>query len=132
MDALLADYDPSYLSRSRRNSTSSSDGGSGHSPAPSIREIGKNIAGAAHHVHRHRRSRSRGSESINDGGEGSSTSGGASGLQERIFAKLMQQMLPSDYTLESYSEPRDRRNDKNRPQFALTTMSGNFRRFNAR
>lgn len=66
------------------------------------------------------------------GGGSGGGSGGSSGMQERIFAKLMQQMLPSDYTLESYSEPRDRRRDKNRPQFALTTMSSNFRRFNAR
>lgn len=127
-DSLLVDYDPSYRSSSRRNSASSSDGGREHSRSPNLRDLGKNIAGAAQ---KHRRSRSRGSDSGNmhNNGEGSGT---AAGLQERIFAKLMHQMLPSDYTLESYSEPRDRRNDKNRPQFALTTMSSNFRRFNAR
>lgn len=134
-DSLLHDYDRGY--RSRRNSTSSSDGTSESLP---LHDIGRGIA---RHIHKHHRSRSHGSETMNSaGGSGSGAGagaaaatgggGGSSGLQERIFAKLMQQMLPSDYSLENYTEPRDRRRDKNRPQFSLTTMSSNFRRFNAR
>lgn len=132
-DSLLFGHDHGH--RSRRNSTSSSDDGRGISsppPTPGLQDIKKSIA---HRVHKHHRSRSHDSSNMNstdNGGSSSSGGGGSSGMQERIFAKLMQQMLPSDYTLESYSEPRDRRRDKNRPQFALTTMSSNFRRFNAR
>lgn len=129
-DSLLVDYDPSY--RSRRSSVSDSeDGRSGNtSSSSSLREIGKNLAaGATHRVRKHR---SHSTDSMDDNRGSNSGSGSSSGLQERIFSKLMQQMLPSDYTLESYSEPRDRRRDKDRPQFSLTTMSSNFRRFNAR
>ena len=53
-------------------------------------------------------------------------------LQDRVFAKVLQQMVPSDYSVEKYAEMTDKRKDKDRPQFSLTTMSGNFRRFNAR
>lgn len=136
MDSLLVDHDHGY--RSRRNSTSSSDDGretSSPPPASGLHDTRKRIA---HHVHRHHHhhSKSHSSDSMNAaegiGGGGGVDTGGSSGLQERIFAKLMHQMLPSDYTLENYSEPRDRRRDKNRPQFSLTTMSSNFRRFNAR
>lgn len=53
-------------------------------------------------------------------------------LQDRMFAKVLQQIVPSDYSLEKYAEMTDKRRDKDRPQFSLTLMSGNFRRFNAR
>lgn len=130
-DFSLAGDDHGY--RSRRNSTSSPDDGhktSSTLPTAGLYDTKRRIA---HHVHKHHRSKSHDSTNMNsEEGSSSGGAGGSSGLQERILAKLMQQMLPSDYTLESYSEPRDRRRDKNRPQFALTTMSGNFRKFNAR
>lgn len=129
-DFLLTGDDHGY--RSRRNSTSSSDDGYKTSSAPPVPGLYDTKRRIAHHVHIHRRSKSHDSSNMNSAEGSSGGAGGSSGLQERIFAKLMQQMLPSDYTLESYSEPRDRRRDKNRPQFALTTMSSNFRKFNAR
>lgn len=129
-DFSLSSDDHGY--RSRRNSTSSPDDDhkpSSALPAPGLHDAKRRIA---HHVHKHHRSKSHDSTNMNSA-EGSGGGAGSSlGMQERILAKLMQQMLPSDYTLESYSEPRDRRRDKNRPQFALTTMSSNFRKFNAR
>ncbi|KAL7271830.1 Peroxisome size and maintenance regulator [Rhizina undulata] len=56
---------------------------------------------------------------------------GGGGLQERLLTKVLQQMLPSDYSLEKYAEMKDKRKDKDRPPFSLTLMSHNFRRFNA-
>ncbi|KAF8476214.1 integral peroxisomal membrane peroxin-domain-containing protein [Kalaharituber pfeilii] len=53
-------------------------------------------------------------------------------LQDRTFAKILQQIIPSDYNLEKYAEMTDKRKDIDRPQLSLTLMSANFRRFNAR
>ncbi|RPB12195.1 hypothetical protein P167DRAFT_168432 [Morchella conica CCBAS932] len=138
-DSLLVDYDPSLRNRRYSMSDSENDAGRGArrrratSPSPSLRDIGKTLAGAAHQAHKHhRRHKSRSSDSGSTHSDTQEGGHGASGLQERIFAKLMQQMLPSDYTWESYSDTRDKRKDKDRPQFSLTTMSSNFRRFNAR
>jgi len=64
--------------------------------------------------------------------EASGSGGTNPGWQERILSKALQQMLPSDYSVEDYQEPRDKRKDKDRPQFSLALMSGNFRKFNAR
>lgn len=137
-DSLLVDCDPSLRNRRYSMSDSENDAGRGHrrratSPSPSLRDIGKTLAGAAHQAHKHhRRHKSRGSDSGSTHSDTQEGAHGALGLQERIFAKLMQQMLPGDYTWESYSDTRDKRRDKDRPQFSLTTMSSNFRRFNSR
>jgi hypothetical protein len=141
-DSLLVDYDPSLRNRRYSMSDSENDAGRGArrrratSPSPSLRDIGKTLVGAAHQAHQahkhHRRNKSRSSDSGSTQSDTQEGSHGALGLQERIFAKLMQQMLPSDSTWESYSDTRDKRRDKDRPQFSLTTMSSNFRRFNAR
>ncbi|KAF8467326.1 Peroxin/Dysferlin domain-containing protein [Kalaharituber pfeilii] len=53
-------------------------------------------------------------------------------LQDRAFAKILQQIIPSDYNLEKYAEMTDKRKDIDRPQLSLMLMSANFRRFNAR
>ncbi|KAF8443427.1 Peroxin/Dysferlin domain-containing protein [Terfezia claveryi] len=73
-----------------------------------------------------------------EGGGGGGGGGGRSlsgAIQERVFSKVLQTVVPSDYDIQKYaemSEKGDRRKDKDRPQFSLTLMSGNFRRFNAR
>ena len=59
----------------------------------------------------------------------------AGAIQDKVFSKMLQTVVPSDYDIQKYaemSEKGDRRKDKDRPQFSLTLMSGNFRRFNAR
>lgn len=65
---------------------------------------------------------------------GASENGDSSGnrIQDKIFAKLLQQMIPSDYDIQRMEKNAEARRDKDRPQFSLTLMSGNFRRFNAR
>ena len=68
-----------------------------------------------------------------DGGGGGKSLAGA--IQDKVFSKMLQTVVPSDYDIQKYaemSEKGDRRKDKDRPQFSLTLMSGNFRRFNAR
>lgn len=56
---------------------------------------------------------------------------GSKGLQDRIFARMLQQVLPSDYQLEDYPSGKNKRK-ADRPPFSLAQMSANFRRFNAR
>lgn len=56
-------------------------------------------------------------------------------IQDKLFSKVLQTVVPSDYDIHKYaemSEKGDKRKDKDRPQFSLTLMSGNFRKFNAR
>ncbi|KAI5811391.1 integral peroxisomal membrane peroxin-domain-containing protein [Peziza echinospora] len=92
------------------------------------------------HITSHRkrsRSRSRGrttpTPAMSSSTDGQTPDKGLAGnLQDRVFAKVLQQMVPSDYSVEKYAEMTDKRKDKDRPQFSLTLMSGNFRRFNAR
>ncbi|KAF3907901.1 hypothetical protein ABW21_db0202114 [Orbilia brochopaga] len=61
-----------------------------------------------------------------------SLSGFASGLQDKLFAKMIGGILPPD-TVEHYSGvDGDKRKDTERPQFSVTLMSSNFRRFNQR
>ncbi|EGX54351.1 hypothetical protein AOL_s00004g384 [Orbilia oligospora ATCC 24927] len=61
-----------------------------------------------------------------------SIGGFASGLQDKLFAKMIGGILPAD-AVEHYSGAgSDKRKDTERPQFSVTVMSGNFRRFNQR
>jgi len=69
------------------------------------------------------------SSSISDGVTG--IRGLASGLQDKMFAKIVSQILPPDI-VEHYAVTEDKRKDKNRPSFSVTLMSKNFRRFNQR
>ncbi|KAL9637870.1 MAG: hypothetical protein Q9164_001925 [Protoblastenia rupestris] len=54
-------------------------------------------------------------------------------LQDRLFTKLLQQVLPEEEVEELHLPP-DIRSSKyiNRPRFSLPLMTNNFRRFNAR
>lgn len=69
------------------------------------------------------------SSSVADGATG--IRGLASGLQDKMFAKIVSQILPPDM-VEHYAVTEDKRKDKNRPSFSVTLMSKNFRRFNQR
>ncbi|KAF3917917.1 hypothetical protein ABW20_dc0108962 [Dactylellina cionopaga] len=62
-----------------------------------------------------------------------SLGGFASGLQDKLFAKMIGGVLPAD-AVEHYSTAAngDKRKDTERPAFSVTTMSSNFRRFNQR
>ncbi|KAF3936897.1 hypothetical protein ABW19_dt0206238 [Dactylella cylindrospora] len=61
-----------------------------------------------------------------------SLGGFASGLQDKLFAKMIGGILPPD-TVEHYAAVSgDKRKDTERPQFSVTVMSSNFRRFNQR
>jgi len=56
-------------------------------------------------------------------------------IQDRLFNKLLEQVIPTeDYNEAEEDSKVDRRSSKyvSRPAFSLTTMSNNFRRFNAR
>ena len=54
-------------------------------------------------------------------------------LQDRLFSKLLQGVLPSDYNPEEYGvADKHKRKEAGRPPFSLSLMSANFRRFNAR
>ena len=55
-------------------------------------------------------------------------------LQDRIFAKLLQQMIPSQDVDNDVERPVDKRSSEyvRRPAFSLPVMTNNFRRFNAR
>ncbi|CAZ81703.1 unnamed protein product [Tuber melanosporum] len=138
-DSLTVDYDryydradpPSNSEQQQQQQQSQQPSSPYAPPLPSpLLELGKNL-GFHKPPHSHRRSRSHGSE--DDMPVEASGSGGTNpGLQDRILSKVLQQMLPSDYSVEDYQEPRDKRKDKDRPQFSLTLMSGNFRKFNAR
>ena len=59
-----------------------------------------------------------------------------SSLQDRLFSKILQQVIPSSEDLDDEldSSPVDRRSSKyvSRPAFSLPVMTNNFRRFNAR
>ncbi|KAH0545171.1 hypothetical protein FGG08_000783 [Glutinoglossum americanum] len=61
--------------------------------------------------------------------------GPASSLQDRLFAKLLQQVIPSE-DIERLSEMQDMDTKSSievkRPKFSLPLMTSNFRRFNAR
>lgn len=61
-----------------------------------------------------------------------SISGFASGLQDKLFAKMIGGILPTDAVEHYSSAGSDKRKDTERPQFSVTVMSGNFRRFNQR
>lgn len=135
-DSLSVDYDR-FRYHSRSNSPSDSDRRRPSSPDPSstsrlavplpspLLGLGKNLG--FHRPHRRAKSTDSGDDMA---GESSSASNPS--LQERVFSKLLQQMLPTDYSVEDYQESRDKRRDKDRPQISLTVMSSNFRRFNAR
>ena len=60
---------------------------------------------------------------------------GKASIQDRLFNKLLEQVIPTeDYDEAADDSKVDRRSSKyvSRPAFSLTTMSNNFRRFNAR
>ncbi|KAI9037608.1 PEX28-32 family peroxisomal membrane protein [Aspergillus affinis] len=62
-----------------------------------------------------------------------STSSGGPSLQDKLFAKLLQQVIPAeDVDDESTSADRHAGADAKRPAFSLPVMANNFRRFNAR
>jgi len=69
------------------------------------------------------------SSAITDGVTG--IRGLASGLQDKMFAKIVSQILPPE-VVDHYAVTEDKRKDKNRPSFSVTLMSKNFRRFNQR
>lgn len=61
--------------------------------------------------------------------------GGRPSIQDRLFNKLLEQVIPGEDFDETEDDPKiDRRSSKYvaRPAFSLGTMSTNFRRFNAR
>lgn len=70
--------------------------------------------------------------------DGTPTAGGVrQSLQDRLFSKILAQVVPTDDDVDddsSPSTPVDRRSSKyvSRPAFSLPTMTNNFRRFNAR
>ena len=60
---------------------------------------------------------------------------GKSSIQDRLFNKLLEQVIPTEQLNQAEEETQvDRRSSKyvSRPAFSLGTMSNNFRRFNAR
>ncbi|KAI9793458.1 MAG: hypothetical protein M1833_000744 [Piccolia ochrophora] len=65
--------------------------------------------------------------------DGQAEKGTGASLQDRMFAKLLQQLVPMD-DLEQNQDTTDRRSSKyvSRPGFSLPLMTSNFRRFNAR
>ncbi|MCJ1485278.1 hypothetical protein MMC06_005452 [Schaereria dolodes] len=74
-------------------------------------------------------------DKIRDAGNSSSSNGSDPGhsLQDRLFAKLLQQVIPAE-DINDLSDLQDKRSTKyiNRPGFSLPLMTNNFRRFNAR
>ncbi|KAK6538898.1 hypothetical protein TWF694_010455 [Orbilia ellipsospora] len=61
-----------------------------------------------------------------------SLSGFASGLQDKLFAKMIGGILPADAVEHYATQAGDKRKDTERPPFSVTLMSSNFRRFNQR
>ncbi|KAL1968449.1 hypothetical protein VTN77DRAFT_1978 [Rasamsonia byssochlamydoides] len=55
-------------------------------------------------------------------------------LQDRLVAKLLQQVIPADEVDDYEEQPADKRSPKrvSRPPFSVPLMANNFRRFNAR
>ncbi|TGZ84828.1 integral peroxisomal membrane peroxin [Ascodesmis nigricans] len=53
-------------------------------------------------------------------------------LQDRIFSRVLQGMLPSDYPYDEYPTPGKNKRKADRAPFSLATMSTNFNKFNAR
>ncbi|KAI9892045.1 MAG: hypothetical protein M1814_002240 [Vezdaea aestivalis] len=76
-------------------------------------------------------SRSRLKEKLQDVSDKKAAAGSTS-LQDRLFSKLLQQIIPSDAD-DIFDSP-DKRSTTyiNRPGFSLPLMTNNFRRFNAR
>ncbi|KAL6715542.1 Peroxisome size and maintenance regulator [Lecanora helva] len=70
-------------------------------------------------------------DKLQDAGSGSNKYGYS--LQDRLFSKLLQQVIPAEEIEELDLAP-DVRSSKyiNRPSFSLPLMTNNFRRFNAR
>ncbi|KAB8274859.1 Peroxin/Dysferlin domain-containing protein [Aspergillus minisclerotigenes] len=62
-----------------------------------------------------------------------STSGAGRSLQDKLFAKLLQQVIPAEDVNDDSVVVGDKRPvDPKRPAFSLPLMANNFRRFNAR
>ncbi|KAE8144668.1 Peroxin/Dysferlin domain-containing protein [Aspergillus avenaceus] len=62
-----------------------------------------------------------------------STSGTGRSLQDKLFAKLLQQVIPAEDVENDAVGAGDKRSvDPKRPAFSLPLMANNFRRFNAR
>ncbi|KAA8912021.1 integral peroxisomal membrane peroxin-domain-containing protein [Sphaerosporella brunnea] len=120
-----------------RERSSSVGSSSPHSRSPSPqRSSGRHgwTLGLVSHTP-HRRSYSGASASAAP--ESNSNTSMSTSIQERVFQRMLQSVLPSDFALqeEDGSTPgaKDPRPDtRERPPFSLTTMSQNFRRFNSR
>jgi hypothetical protein len=90
----------------------------------------------------HRRSYSAASPSTmgepsSNSNSNNNSSSMSTSIQERVFQRMLQSVLPQDFTLQDNSSGqaamKDLRPDTpSRPAFSLTTMSHNFRRFNSR
>ncbi|KAI9802641.1 MAG: hypothetical protein M1825_002663 [Sarcosagium campestre] len=82
-------------------------------------------------VEGHSSKRQRLKDKLQNVGERKPESGGS--IQDRLFAKLLQQIIPVE-ELDQAQEPIDKRSRKyvNRPGVSLPLMTSNFRRFNAR
>lgn len=71
------------------------------------------------------------------GGLGGGPIGGDGGggkkqaIQDRLFAKMVEQWLPAGYSIDDYQGTRNKRKADRTP-FSLGQMNTNFRRFNAR
>ncbi len=97
---------------------------------PPLHGLGKNLG---INISSHRRSASAGSPASVSPSSPSPSPSMSSNIQERLFSRVLQQVLPSDYAVEDYKVmSKDKQKDTTRPPFSLTLMSTNFRRFNAR
>lgn len=144
-DSLAIDFTPRYRSDSVSSSSSSSlppppPHPRSRSPSPqphdhhklSVSSLRTTLGITSHTPHRHSYSGASDSKMSADPSSSSSLS---TSVQERLFQKLLQSVLPSDFTLTNKDDVpgvKDPRSDDTRPAFSLTTMSHNFRRFNSR
>ncbi|KAF8244042.1 Pex24p-domain-containing protein [Wilcoxina mikolae CBS 423.85] len=146
-DSLTIDFTPRYRSDSASSSSSSLPLPPQHPPrsrSPSPRPHHHHILsgssiraslGIPSHTP-HRRSYSGASDNKMSTDPSSSSSSLSTSVQERLFQKLLQSVLPTDHGLTDKDGEaptiKDPRSDDGRPAFSLATMSHNFRRFNSR
>lgn len=121
---------------SRSSSPGASEPGSARLPASSsyssLSDLGRSLGLPSLSPSRHRLHRRSSSASVPASSAPPTPMAGSGSIQDRLFSRVLQQVLPSDYPLEDYADMRDKRKDTDRPGFSLTLMSNNFRRFNSR
>ncbi|KAG8526792.1 uncharacterized protein KY384_008221 [Bacidia gigantensis] len=108
-------------------------------PIPTISLPGNDAPSATSHDHKGKRERLKEStasklkDKIADPGSQHEKKKYGFSLSDRLFTKLLQQIVPED-EIEGLDLPTDVRSSKyiNRPSFSLPLMTNNFRRFNAR